>query len=263
MPSTKSGEIKIELAKSSRSTCRTCHNKIDKDSPRIGIQTIFSLPDGNDAISYRFYHPNCLPFDKISDTMDFLKKKKKLKDINKKEIEKILLNLKSEGKNNLDDGIEQKEDSFLEYSKSNRSSCRECSEKIIKGEIRVVKPSLIELTDGRKIFGQIYFHFQCYLAKVNDKESSFNDLIYLTRKRQTISETDYDTIVTKYNELYSVSDNLQIILELIRENPIEIELLEKKAREYGVKISELKKKLFQGLEEGIYFQPTSETIQKL
>jgi hypothetical protein len=52
---------KIERAKSSRSTCRTCKQKISKDIYRVGIPYQFTRPDGEEITSYGSYHPECVP----------------------------------------------------------------------------------------------------------------------------------------------------------------------------------------------------------
>ncbi len=48
----------IELAKSGRAACRTCKGKIEKDSPRVGVENVFRK-DGKEYISYRWHHFDC------------------------------------------------------------------------------------------------------------------------------------------------------------------------------------------------------------
>jgi hypothetical protein len=46
---------KVEPAKSSRSTCRTCGQKIDKDTLRLGEPSFF-----DDHVTYKWHHATCL-----------------------------------------------------------------------------------------------------------------------------------------------------------------------------------------------------------
>ncbi|RMG25071.1 MAG: hypothetical protein D6732_22765 [Methanobacteriota archaeon] len=48
----------IELAKSGRATCRTCKGKIEKDTPRVGVENVFRK-DGKEYISYKWHHFDC------------------------------------------------------------------------------------------------------------------------------------------------------------------------------------------------------------
>ncbi len=48
----------IELAKSSRSTCKVCGEKIQKNEPRFGKESIFRK-DNNEYISYKWHHIKC------------------------------------------------------------------------------------------------------------------------------------------------------------------------------------------------------------
>ncbi len=57
----------IELAKSGRATCRTCKGKIEKGTPRIGVESVFRK-DGKEYVSYKWHHFDCA-MQKIPETV--------------------------------------------------------------------------------------------------------------------------------------------------------------------------------------------------
>ena len=79
----------------------------------------------------------------------------------------------------------------------------------------------------------------------------------------SISKQDIQTVQEQYETLFSTNEKLIEILDLIKDKPIKINTLKKKAKKMGINIEDLNKKIVQGLKEGIYFQSSPEYIQKL
>ncbi len=50
---------KIELAKSNRSTCKICNQKIEKDTPRFGLESVFKRGE-DEFTSYKWHHIECM-----------------------------------------------------------------------------------------------------------------------------------------------------------------------------------------------------------
>jgi len=74
---------RIEYAKSSRSTCKTCNKKIEKDTIRVGQPNYYE-----DHLNYRWNHENCIFWKRLSiNNVDGLDE---LKEEDRKRIEKLL-----------------------------------------------------------------------------------------------------------------------------------------------------------------------------
>ena len=141
---------KIEPAKTGRASCRFCRQKIMIESIRIGIPYQFTRPDGKTITSYGYYHPECVPIERIESILDILSSTSSIGSEAMIELTKSLKKRQKEGDKTPQP---QREISpFLEPSKSSRGACKICEKKMEKGTLRVAEPTQVELDDGRKFF---------------------------------------------------------------------------------------------------------------
>uniref|UniRef100_A0A0C9RJ76 TSA: Wollemia nobilis Ref_Wollemi_Transcript_14988_1486 transcribed RNA sequence n=1 Tax=Wollemia nobilis TaxID=56998 RepID=A0A0C9RJ76_9CONI len=128
---------KVDYAKTSRSSCKTCKNSIVKGSLRIAKMVTARQFEG---IMPMWNHADCVlmhrgQFQKINDLEGF----DALQIEDQDKIKKYLHDLDDNSvpatfeKTEID-GIE---DSFIEKAKSSRSTCKSCNQKIVKGEVRI------------------------------------------------------------------------------------------------------------------------------
>jgi ferredoxin len=253
----------IEPAKSGRASCRNCRRKILKGEYRIGIPYQFTIPDGETVTSYGYYHPECSPQDKIKTILKALGSSTSIDSANRVKIEKSLNKSLEESVESPPSRSESQQLPFLESSKSSRGICRICEKKIEKGILRVAEPTRVELDDGRKFFSHKLFHVKCYLESVSEVKSIFHDLIQTSLKRKSILQEEADNFENDFQELLSADETAAVVLSFISEQPIELEYLNKIAKEKGVPFSTVKKALEKGLLNGVFFEPTPGKIQKL
>lgn len=154
---------KIEYAKSSRSTCKTCKNTIEKDVLRIAKMVTATQFDG---FMPMWNHAGCI-----------LKKQGQFKTLNdvegvdtlrwedQQKIRKYVEGLGEGsalgggGGSTADDGSNEY---AIESAKSSRAMCKSCNEKIVKGEVRISK--MVE-SDNPKFSGKLpaWRHTKCFL----------------------------------------------------------------------------------------------------
>jgi len=262
MPANNDKRSVIEAAKSGRSSCRICRNKIEKETIRVGIPAEFTLPDGRTVSSFRYYHPTCVPYDKIKVVLDTLNTvnslEKKARDKIKKELEAL------QEKGERTDGTDiLTRKPFIEKSRSGRGKCRTCDKKIEKDVFRVAEPSQVELPDGRRIFGSKLFHITCFLDTASDSNTIFQNLIDTSLLRKSITSEESTNLKQEFGEYLIQDDSVDAILAIITEEPVKIQSLKLEAKNKGITFKKVKLAINKGLREGIYFQPSDETIQKL
>ena len=73
MSETKTEPPKIEPAKSGRSTCKGCREKIAKEVIRVGSPYQFASPSGNERTGFSWYHLECTPGYVIPEAINSLK----------------------------------------------------------------------------------------------------------------------------------------------------------------------------------------------
>ena len=261
MSITESDKPKIEPAKSGRSKCRECQEKIQKDILRVGIPYPFTTPKGEVITSYRYYHLECTPSYSIPDVISALKEKPLEDDDQQNE---ILEQLKQKFEKSPSKGSRsgpRRSYPFIERSKSSRGKCKQCDMKIEKSELRVAEPTLVELDDDRKFTSNHYFHINCYLQHSDNPEASLTDLI--AKSTNTITEEEISTIKDQFSDLLSTDSSLKEVLALISIDPLQITTIQKYAKEKGVNFTLVEKAIERGLMRGTYFKPTPETVQKL
>lgn len=255
-------KLKIEPAKTSRSSCRTCRQKIMKNEYRIGIPYSFQKPDGETITSLGFYHIICAPQDKVNLIMEVLASSS---TIDVADRAKIIESLKNRKKEIIDSPQRSAaiRKSFLEHSKSSRGACRICEKKIEKGILRVAEPSQVELEDGRKFFSHKFYHINCYLESVSETKSVFRDLLQTSLQRKSISQEEADNLEQDFKDFLTVDETAADVLSFITDEPIKLETLKELAREKGVPFNTVKKAIEKGLLKGIFFESSPGVIQKL
>lgn len=135
-PNTTSKPWKVEYAKSSRSSCKTCKQPIGKGSLRIAKIVSARQFEGVMPI---WNHVDCiLKYPGQFRTIDDVEGLDILESEDQKKIKKYFESL-SEGSapTNAYKLVEGIDESAIEKSKSSRATCKSCNQKIAKGEIRI------------------------------------------------------------------------------------------------------------------------------
>ncbi|MFX0182756.1 MAG: hypothetical protein ACFE95_06690 [Candidatus Hodarchaeota archaeon] len=253
----------IEPAKSARSSCRICQKKIEKDSIRIGVPSPYTLPDGRTVATYRYYHPECVPYDRIIEILEILSSMSTIEPMEKNQVKKTLERIQKKGSENVEEQRRARDKPFFEYSRSGRGTCRICENKIAKGIFRVAEPTKIDLTDGRQIFGQKLFHVNCFFNSLSNPKSVFQSLMDTSVQRKKISKEELKNLKDNFQVYLSENKTASDVLEIIGEAPVKIGTLKKVARKKGIPFKLVEQAIEEGLMRGEYFQPSPKTIQKL
>lgn len=149
----------IEAARSSRSKCRTCRRKIDKDVLRLGI-----LLEGPYGTGYLWHHLKCAARKRIEDVeaaydaeawaegveVPPLDELRKLKEVAEKK------------------AAERKTPPWAERAPSGRSKCKHCDALIEKGSWRVILGREVEFY-GQVRTGPVNVHPACVAAELREE----------------------------------------------------------------------------------------------
>ncbi|XP_068640410.1 poly [ADP-ribose] polymerase 1 [Aristolochia californica] len=141
---------KAEYAKSSRSSCKSCKIPIDKEKLRLGKMVAASQFDG---FMPMWNHADCI-----------LKKSNQIKSLD--DVEGIdLLRWEDQQKikkyiegNSMNISAVPSIEYAIEVSQTSRASCKICSQKIVKGNIRVSTKN-----DGQGRKGLTWHHVNCFI----------------------------------------------------------------------------------------------------
>ncbi|XP_059660381.1 poly [ADP-ribose] polymerase 1 [Cornus florida] len=142
---------KAEYAKSARSSCKTCKEKIDKEIFRLGKMVQSTQFDG---IMPMWNHADCI-----------LKKSKQIKSLDDVEgIESLRWEDQQKIRKYMEGGGQQNTpapdamECGVEVSPTPRATCRHCNQKIMKGEVRIsTKP------ENKAARGLAWHHANCYM----------------------------------------------------------------------------------------------------
>ncbi|XP_022967405.1 poly [ADP-ribose] polymerase 1 [Cucurbita maxima] len=144
---------KVEYAKSSRSSCKTCKSPIQKENLRFGKMVQATQFDG---FMPMWNHGTCI-----------LKKAKQIKSIDDVE---GLDSLRWEDQQKIRQYVEDSAaatavavtpvECGIEVSQTSRASCKRCKQKIMKGEVR-----LSTALDGKGAKGLAWYHANCYMEQ--------------------------------------------------------------------------------------------------
>ncbi|KAG2713573.1 hypothetical protein I3843_04G174400 [Carya illinoinensis] len=176
---------KAEYAKSSRSSCKTCKSAIDKEVFRLGKMVQATQFDG---FMPMWNHATCI-----------LKKAKQIKSID--DVEGIEL-LRWEDQQKIRKYVEGSgspastavttTECGIEVAQFSRATCKQCSQKIMKGEVRIsIKP------DGQGARGLVWNHANCFL------ESSPSTEVEKLSGWKSLSASDQAAVSTVANKVPS------------------------------------------------------------
>ena len=151
---------KIEAARSSRSRCRTCRRKIDKDKLRLGI-----LLEGPYGTGYLWHHLTCAAKRRADDVEAAYGEQAWEEGVEVPPLEELkkLREKAEEAK------AKRKEAPYVERAPSGRSKCKHCGETIEKDSLRVVL--LREVTFGNQVRGTpINVHPACVPGEIRAED---------------------------------------------------------------------------------------------
>lgn len=171
-----------EYARSARSSCKVCHQKIEKGILRLATVTKSPMFDGKMT---HWYHYECF-FKKqkirnVAEISNFESIRWEDQENIKKKIDERLPgvnpDLKTDGlktggeRSKKRKSVKKKNEDFaIQYAKSSRSECKGCGEKIIKGDIRISKKDY-ESDEARRFGGlDKWHHVECFVKLRNDLE---------------------------------------------------------------------------------------------
>ncbi|XP_009617761.1 poly [ADP-ribose] polymerase 1 isoform X1 [Nicotiana tomentosiformis] len=143
---------KAEYAKSSRSSCKTCKNPIDKEIFRLGKMVQATQFDG---FMPMWHHASCI-----------LRKAKQIKSLEDVEgvdqlrwedQQKIREYVEGGGSGSSNIPAPAAMECGIEVSQTSRASCRHCNQKIVKGEVR-----LSSKPEGQRAKSLAWHHAKCF-----------------------------------------------------------------------------------------------------
>jgi len=141
----------IEQARSSRSRCRTCRRKIQKDVLRIGI-----LLEGPYGTGYLWHHLNCAAKRRLEEVEEAYKTESWDSALEVPTIE----SLRKLEQKATEEKANRREPPWAERAATDRSKCKSCAEPIAKDAWRVV--ILREVAFGTQVrSGPIKVHAAC------------------------------------------------------------------------------------------------------
>jgi hypothetical protein len=156
----------IEGARSSRSKCKTCRKKIEKDTLRLGV-----LIEGPYGIGYLWHHLTCAAKRRLDDVEAaydreaWKEAKEPPQDVPTiEEMRKV--NEEAEEKRE-----QRKKIPFAEVDPSGRAKCKYCDEVMEKGSLRVVLGREIEFGSQYRTM-PIHVHLACVAGEIEKVDCS-------------------------------------------------------------------------------------------
>ncbi|TYJ09439.1 hypothetical protein E1A91_A11G141700v1 [Gossypium mustelinum] len=144
---------KAEYAKSARSSCKTCKSVINKEVFRLGKMVPATQFDG---FMPMWNHADCIlgKANQIKSTDDV----EGIESLRWEDQQKIRNYVESGGPSNAKTVTPQAMEYAIEVSQASRATCKGCSQKIMKGEVRISsKPK------GQGSKGLVWNHAKCFL----------------------------------------------------------------------------------------------------
>ncbi|GIY31587.1 poly polymerase 1 [Caerostris darwini] len=181
----------VEYAKSGRASCKKCKENIAKDALRMAVLVQSHMYDGKMPL---WHHWKC-----------FFQKKNKLQNVSEianfdnlrwEDQEKIKKQLAEGGKGSGGNGSEsssKNSDFSVEYAKSNKSTCRGCGEKILKGEVRI--SILDDSPDSRYGPTPLWRHVDCFVK--DQQKLGFSDSADKLPGYNTLKKEDQEMVIEK------------------------------------------------------------------
>ena len=185
---------RIEAARSSRSRCRSCNKKIQKDTLRLGV-----LLEGPYGTGYLWHHLNCAARRRIDDVQEAYRDSawdEGLEVPPLEELEKLKEKADERKK-------EKKELPHVERAKSARSKCKHCGEGIEKDAWRVILGRGVEF-GGQTRVGPINVHPACVPEELMAEDCAtelegFEEA--LRENSNDVSSGELDEVLTEIGEL--------------------------------------------------------------
>ncbi len=148
--------FKIELARSSRSKCKSCRRAIQKDSVRFGV-----LVDGRFGPGFMWHHINCAAKHRLEEIEEAYSLKCFEGEVDPPPIDKLRA---------MAETAERKKDEkklapYAELAPTGRSKCRHCDKLIEKGAYRVAVLRAVEFF-GQVRSGPINLHAKCVAGEL-------------------------------------------------------------------------------------------------
>ena len=185
---------RIEAARSSRSRCRTCRRKIEKDKLRIGV-----LLEGPYGTGYLWHHLNCAAKRRADDVEAAYEQKAWDEGLEVPPLEELQkLREKAEKAK-----AERKEPPYTERAPSGRAKCKHCEELIEKESFRVVLAR--EVRFGNQIRGNpINVHPKCVAGELRAEDcmTEIDGFADALRQNSTgVAEGDMEQVLEQVGEL--------------------------------------------------------------
>jgi hypothetical protein len=177
----------IELAKSGRSTCKSCGKKIAKGEPRFGLETFFQ-----EHVSYKWYHLECA-VDHLPDEVATAEVTIEIAEGTKEKVEKLKEQYASGDMPYLSKAWNRPRDKFveLEYAKTARAVCLVCEKGIAKGELKLMKPFWSEKNEqGNSYPSKQSCHLNCAI-KDEHGEEMVTEVVSRLSKNDVASYKEY------------------------------------------------------------------------
>ena len=153
---------KLEGARSSRSSCKTCRRKIEKGTLRLGI-----LIEGPFGQGYLWHHLRCAAKRRIEDVEQAYQEECWEKGL----AVPPLAELRELAEQSAEERANKKEAPYVERAPSARSKCKHCGEPIAEGELRVAVLRSVEFYNQVRS-GPILVHMRCVKGAVHAPDSA-------------------------------------------------------------------------------------------
>ncbi len=158
-------EYKIEGARSSRSSCKTCKRKIQKDTLRLGVRI-----EGPFGVGFLWHHLTCAAKRHAQHVEGAYELRAWAEGVEVPPLEE-LRKLKEKAE---EQKKKRKDPPYAERAPSGRSKCKLCGELIEKGALRVALPIVVEFY-GQTRQGSILVHTACVQAALHTDDSAVED----------------------------------------------------------------------------------------
>ena len=173
----------LEAARSSRSKCRTCRRKIEKDTLRLGI-----LLEGPFGTGYLWHHLTCAARRRIEDVEAAYAQQAFADGLAVPPLSELQA-LKEKAEK---DQAARKQPPYAERAPSGRSKCKHCDEAIAKGALRIVLAR--EVSFGSQVRASpINVHVGCVQAELDAEDCATERDDFEAQLRQN-SELEASTI---------------------------------------------------------------------
>jgi hypothetical protein len=183
----------LESARSSRSKCRTCKRKIEKDKLRLGI-----LLEGPFGTGYLWHHLVCAARHRIEDVEAAYAQQAFADGLAVPPLAELqALQEKAEKAR-----AERKEPPYVERAPSGRSKCKHCGEVIPKDELRIVLAR--EIAFGSQVRATpINVHARCAQAELNAEDclTEVEDFAAQVRQNSELAASVVDEALAAVGDL--------------------------------------------------------------